>query len=49
MLFQEGAAIQPGGFGGVVGAGLHKAHQARQVHLAVLAVEELLQIVIAQR
>ena len=48
MLFQEGAAIQPGGFGGVVGAVLHKAHQARQVHLAVLGGQELLQVIVAQ-
>ena len=33
----------------VEGAVLHKAHQAREVHLAVLAVQELLQVVVAQR
>ena len=48
-LQQLAAAVQAHGLGHVGNTVLHKTHQARQVHLAVLAVEELLQIVIAQR
>ena len=42
------AAVEPDGLRHVVGAVLHEAHQPRQVHLAVLRGQELLQIVIAQ-
>ena len=48
VLFQERTAIQPGGLAGVVGAVLHEAHQTRQVHLAVLGGQEVLQVVVAQ-
>ncbi len=33
----------------IKGTILHKAHQAREVDLAVLALQELLQVVVAQR
>ena len=47
MLFQEGTAVEAGSLRGVIGAVLHEAHEARQVHLAVLGSQELLQVVVA--
>ena len=43
------AAVQDVVLAHVEGAVLHKAHQAGEVHLAVLAFQELLQVVVAQR
>ena len=48
-LHRQLAAVQDVVLAHVEGAVLHKAHQAREVHLAVLTFEELLQVVVAQR
>ena len=48
VLFQEASAIEAGGLRGVVSAVLQKAHQARQIHLAVLGGQKFLQVVVAQ-
>ncbi len=49
MLFQETAAVEPGGFGGVIGAVLHETHQPRKIHLAVLRGQKPFQIVVSKR
>ena len=48
-LHRQLAAVQDVVLAHVEGAVLHKAHKAREVHLAVLTFEELLQVVVAQR
>ena len=48
VAHEEVPAVEPRRVREVVDAVLHEAHEARDVHLAVLAAEEILEVVVAQ-